>query len=54
MDGLHLACAIEGRADIFLTVDAALHRKARDLRELRVSMPLLWLASFEEENHENQ
>jgi len=43
-DALHLASA-ENQADIFLTVDDKLYKKARILTDLRiaVSTPLIWL-----------
>jgi predicted nucleic acid-binding protein len=45
-DALHLACAEHGRADVFLTTDDRLRRRAaRHARQLhvRVENPLAWL-----------
>jgi predicted nucleic acid-binding protein len=44
-DALHLACAEEGRADVFLTTDDDLVRCARRCREplhIKVENPVLW------------
>lgn len=46
MDALHLACAEAGRADVFLTTDDRLLRRARRrvaLPHMRVANPLAWL-----------
>lgn len=48
-DALHLACAESGEADLFLTTDDRLHRRANrfaDEIKLRVENPLIWLREF--------
>jgi predicted nucleic acid-binding protein len=44
-DALHVACAEKGRADVLLTTDEGLIRKARRYRrtELKVFNPLQWV-----------
>lgn len=45
-DALHLACAEQARADVFLTTDDALLRRARrcaDQTQVPVENPLTWL-----------
>ncbi|MEW5856178.1 MAG: PIN domain-containing protein [Cyanobacteriota bacterium] len=45
-DGLHLACAESGGADVFLTTDDRLHRRAArlvDVLQVRVENPVTWL-----------
>jgi predicted nucleic acid-binding protein len=45
-DALHLACAESGNADVFLTTDARLLRKAGNYRNnltIKVANPVLWL-----------
>ena len=45
-DALHLACAEEGKAQVFLTTDDRLLRKAKRYRSLlhvRVESPVFWL-----------
>ena len=45
-DALHLACAEEGKAQVFLTTDDRLLRKAKRYRSLlhvRVENPVFWL-----------
>ncbi len=44
-DALHLACAESGRADVFLTTDDKLLRRAarhKSMLRVRVANPLLW------------
>lgn len=46
MDALHLACAESGKADVFLTTDDKLLRRAARLAEqlhILVDNPLNWL-----------
>lgn len=53
-DALHLACAESGKADIFLTTDDRLLRKAKrlssDLR-VRVENPYTWLQEVNSSEH---
>ena len=45
-DALHIACAEAGKADVLLTTDDRLLRKATRLRRLlqvRVENPIVWL-----------
>ncbi len=45
-DALHIACSEKGKADIFLTTDDDLLRKAninRDALKVRVENPIIWL-----------
>ncbi len=39
-DALHLACAIEGRCDYFLTTDDKLLNKRQDITQLQVMSPV--------------
>jgi predicted nucleic acid-binding protein len=50
-DALHIACAESGRADIFLTTDDPLLRRAHRLAQqlhVRVENPLTWLKEVTE------
>ena len=55
-DALHLALAEAGDADVFLTTDDRLNRKAQQYRKLitvAVDNPVIWLmANLQEDNHE--
>ncbi|MDE0399998.1 MAG: hypothetical protein OXL96_19560 [Candidatus Poribacteria bacterium] len=45
-DALHIACAESGEADVFLTVDDAVVRRAKSLQSqlhVRVENPHIWL-----------
>jgi predicted nucleic acid-binding protein len=51
-DALHLASAMIARADVMLTVDYRLYRKARRLLSsipVAVELPTLWLEQSEKE-----
>ncbi len=55
-DALHLACAADARADVFLTTDDRLVRRASrmtDLVTVPVSLPLRWLEPLTQEEGEN-
>ena len=46
-DALHLACAESGKADVFLTTDDRLLRRANRVNaqlQVRVENPYIWLA----------
>ena len=46
-DALHIACAEESAADVFLTTDDSLFKKALQNREnikIRVANPIMWIA----------
>ncbi len=50
-DALHIACAEAGKADIMLTTDARLLRRAvkhRDLLRVRIANPVDWLVEVEQ------
>ena len=53
-DAMHLACAESGNADVFLTTDDRLLRKANRLYSklgVRVQNPYLWLQEVERNEH---
>jgi predicted nucleic acid-binding protein len=53
-DAMHLACAESGNADVFLTTDDRLLRKANRLHSklgVRVQNPYLWLQEVERNEH---
>lgn len=55
-DALHIASAEKGMADIFLTTDDRLHKKANRLGSLikiKVNNPLQWLANILQEEQSN-
>jgi predicted nucleic acid-binding protein len=50
VDAFHLACAEQGRVDVFLTTDDRLIRRAKRLEDrlnVRVENPLAWLRGIE-------
>jgi predicted nucleic acid-binding protein len=51
VDAFHLACAEQGDADVFLTTDDRLIRRAKrheDRLRVRVENPLVWLQGIED------
>jgi predicted nucleic acid-binding protein len=55
-DAIHIASAERGNADIFLTTDDRLHRRAQrnaDLIQVRISNPAQWLIELTQENNKN-
>ena len=56
MDALHIACAESGRADIFLTTDDRMLRRAKRFRlqlGVRVENPYTWLEEMSKHEHTN-
>ncbi len=53
MDALHVACAIEGEAEYFLTTDKALLRKMAKHDQLRVVDPVDCIRVYKETKHED-
>jgi predicted nucleic acid-binding protein len=47
-DALHIACAIEAKADYFITTDDLIIKRARELQELQVVDPLTFINCIEE------
>lgn len=47
-DSLHVACAIEGRCEYFLTTDKNLMKKAKRLNEIKAINPLEFIIVLEE------
>jgi predicted nucleic acid-binding protein len=50
-DAIHIACAFQGKADVFLTVDHRLCRiekKVHQMYGLRIVNPLLWIQDWED------
>lgn len=53
MDALHVACAIEARAEFFLTTDNALLRKMAKHGSIRVVDPVDFVRGLKDENNED-
>lgn len=53
MDALHVACAIEARAEYFLTTDNALLRKMAKHDSIRVVDPVDFVRGLKDENNED-
>ena len=49
-DALHIACAIEGKANYFLTTDDEILKKCSTYKEVSVINPLEFLKILEEKN----
>lgn len=47
-DSLHVACAIEGKSEYFLTTDKTLMKKAKKLKEIKTMNPLEFIIVLEE------
>ncbi len=54
MDALHVACAIEARADYFLTTDKALLRKMANHSDIKVVDPVDFIRVLKDGNDENR
>jgi len=51
-DALHIACAEKARADIFLTTDDKLLRKAKNTKlDVKVKSPIQWILEVIENEH---
>ena len=53
MDALHVACAIEARAEYFLTTDNALLRKMAKHDSIRVVDPVDFVRGLKDKNDED-
>jgi len=49
-DALHLACAIEGQCDYFLTTDDKLLKKRQDITEVHIISPVEFVTTILEES----
>ncbi len=54
MDALHVACAIEARAEYFLTTDKALLRKMSKRDDIKVVDPVDFIRALKDGNDENR
>lgn len=48
-DALHVACAIEAKADVFITTDLSILKKLSNFEEIKVINPLQFLTLWEDE-----
>jgi len=49
-DALHIACAIEAKADYFITTDKGIIRKRNHIAEIRIVDPVDFIRILEDEN----
>ena len=47
-DALHLSCAIEGKAKVFITTDKKILSKSKDIKEIEILNPVNFILNYEE------